>query len=361
MKKRFIRTGSLVAAAAILIPAVAYALNIQVGMCVNLGWYSTNGDSSAVMSTLSSNNIKTVRQDFSWDLIQPTPTTWSWSRTDTIMAAAAANGVDVLPILDYVPSWANGGQGRTVVPTDDSGYVNFVKAVFNRYGVNGTFWKTYAGVANPLREAEIWNEPWCRQSWATPNAALYATYVRDASTAIRSIDSTVAILASVDYAWAGSNFWTPQIMAAMPDFSKYVSIADVHLYFTNFGGDNYSGAFDNLTKVRNVLTKYGVTTPMWITECGISATSIDQYENGITGQPLPSASAYAKQANYFIDVLNKVNTLAPTLNIQRFYAFVYQRAVSGSTLVGFMLADSNLKPTPAGTAIFNWVATHPAS
>ncbi len=367
--RRKVEVGIVATVLGVVAPAAiwALALTLQVGMCVNLGWQSSVGDSAQVMSTLANNNIKTVREDFNWSLIQPTSaTSFDWSKTDVIMTEAARNGVDVLPILAYTPGWANGNAGINVVPATDTAYVNFVKAVFTRYGVDGTFWQTYTGTPAPLVEAEIWNEPWSKTYWTSPSATRYAAMVRAASTAIHSQSPSVKVLASVDYNFVNGVQWVYQMTAAMPDAAQYVDIADVHLYFPNFGGPVSSSSFNSLTYVRNALKKAGLTMPMWITESGVSSRSIDVNELGNNTITI-SKEALQRQANYYVSILNQVNTLAPTLNIQRYYAFVYQRGKTASATVaaagydGFYLADTNLQPTIAAQAIFDWVAAHPVN
>jgi len=318
------------------------------------------------MRTLSSKNITTVREDFNWSLIQPISSTrFDWSKSDIIMREASNNGIDVLPILAYVPGWANKNAGRNVVPATDIGYVNSVKAVYLRYGRQGTFWKAYAGTPKPLVTAEIWNEPWGRTYWSVPNAVRYAKMVRAATLGIHAVNPGVQILASFDYNFVNGTPWTNQMIAAMPDAAKYVDIADVHLYFAKFGGPTSPSSYVSLTSIRNALTKSGLQMPIWITESGVSARSLDENQLGTTTVKL-STEALKRQASYYVKILNQVNAMATKLNIQRYYAFVYQRGKTPSATVaaagydGFYLADTNLVPTVAARAIFDWVAAHPS-
>ena len=357
------KAGVIGAALGALIPSVALALTIQVGMNVNLGWNLASADAPQVMSTLSTNNIKTVRQFFNWSVIQPTDgSTYDWRWIDNVMRNAAINGEDVLPVFYYTPGWANGNAGVNVLPTSNALFTNFVKAAFLRYGVNGTFWSSVNAAPAPLVTAEIWNEPWCKAFLKSTDPLQYAQLVRDSAVAIHSVNLNVKILASTDWYPANNSIWLPQLLAAMPDFAQYINIASVHLYFTNFAGPSGADPYSKLGSIRNYLTKYKVTAPIWITESGINARMVDQYELGNTQKEI-SQQAQLQTAQEYLAVLAAINNLATIDNIERYYIFLYQRSpVAGTTLSdGFSLADTNLQPTAAAKAIFSWVASHPVT
>ena len=363
-RSRKFKFGAFSTIIGVLVPATAFALTIQVGMVVNLGWNVASNDAPQVMTTLSTNNIKTVRQFFNWSVIQPTSaSSYDWRWIDIVMKNAAANGVGVLPVFYFTPGWANNNQGLNVLPSDTSLYTNFVKATFQRYGRNGTFWQNYVGTPSPLVTAEIWNEPWCKAYLKSTDPVEYANLVRATATAIRSIDPSVKILASSDwYPMSGTNkIWLPAFLAAMPDYAKYVDVANVHLYFPNFSIPKGTDSYSKLPSVRNALTKAGLNEPIWITESGVNARMIDQYELGQNNAEI-SSTAYSMQADAYVAILNTINSMATQLNIERYYAFLYQRtpATGTSSNDGFSLADKNLQPTVAAKAIFSWVATHPA-
>jgi hypothetical protein len=63
-------------------------------------------------------NATYVRTDIGWKYLQPTPTTWSWSLFDGVLADLQANNLKYLAILHTVPGWANGNAGEAAPPTN---------------------------------------------------------------------------------------------------------------------------------------------------------------------------------------------------------------------------------------------------
>ena len=99
------------------------------------------------------------------------------------MAATAAKGIRVLPILEWTPHWASTRTDSSSLwapprnlyrPLDDGNFwARFVFEAIRRYGPVGTFW-----VAHPeydsgrlaIRDWEVWNEPnSVTDGWVTPD------------------------------------------------------------------------------------------------------------------------------------------------------------------------------------------------
>jgi hypothetical protein len=59
-------------------------------------------------------NATYVRADIGWKYVQPTPTTWSFTRYDQVLTDMNTNNLKYLAILHTVPAWANGGAGDAV-------------------------------------------------------------------------------------------------------------------------------------------------------------------------------------------------------------------------------------------------------
>lgn len=92
-----------------------------------------------------------------WADIQPTPTTWNWTRLDAAVAAAKANGMKPLIVLGQTPTWASSQ------PTLDTGH-GFVPGSMAA-PAHLTQWRAYvtAVVARYSRKGvtdyQTWNEP----------------------------------------------------------------------------------------------------------------------------------------------------------------------------------------------------------
>ena len=102
---------------------------IALGADVSLGWTSTTAWAAHDLHQLASHGVHLVRQDFVWYTIEPEPGVFTWNRTDHLMAEAARNHIEVLPILDYTPGLANHGAGPRVPPDDLNKYASFAAAV----------------------------------------------------------------------------------------------------------------------------------------------------------------------------------------------------------------------------------------
>ena len=99
------------------------------------------------------NRTPIVRVDLDWYWLEPTscPGTCiaDWSGIDDTVNAAVARGFRVLLILDYAPSWANGGMNAGhYYPTrdHDADWVDLVDAAVAHFG-------------DKVQAYEIWNEP----------------------------------------------------------------------------------------------------------------------------------------------------------------------------------------------------------
>jgi hypothetical protein len=102
-----------------------------------------------------------VRLDLQWDQVQPTRDgALNWQKLDQNIDAAHARGVRVLLILDYTPSWANGGKEPNWLPTDDETWKAIVRQTVAHFGAE-------------VQAYEVWNEP---------NFARFASYGDNSTT-----------------------------------------------------------------------------------------------------------------------------------------------------------------------------------
>jgi hypothetical protein len=125
-------------------------------------------------------NVGWVRIDFSWAVTEPQNNVFNWNELDTHVNEAEQNGLQILAILHYVPSWANNGGNLSVPPFTTTEWADFVKQVAIRY-------------SGRVAAYEIWNEPdtsgngggigWERNVEEPP---LYTDFVHTAAQMIRT-------------------------------------------------------------------------------------------------------------------------------------------------------------------------------
>lgn len=130
-----------------------------------------------------------IRVDLGWAWIEQERGTADWWYPDTVVAEAAARGMNVLAVLAFTPAWARsdvaGHAGATPYhrPIRLSDYADFARKAAQRYAPQG------------VRSWEIWNEPNIRRFWPPrPDAREYAALFREGAQAIRDVDPGATLL-----------------------------------------------------------------------------------------------------------------------------------------------------------------------
>jgi hypothetical protein len=163
-------------------------------------------DLDAEAATMHANGVRSWRVEFSWDLLEPEPGRFDWSRTDRKVLAAARARIDVLGLAVRAPAWANGGDlDPFVPPRDPRAFGAFMTALVARYGPAGSLWAEHPEVPRrPVRAWEIWNEPNLAIYFrAQPFARPYARLLRAASRAVRRADrrATIVLAGMANFSW----------------------------------------------------------------------------------------------------------------------------------------------------------------
>src|SRR4051795_13731720 len=102
----------------------------------------------AQFALMRKTGVRSVRSVFSWAAVRPAAgQPPNFADTDALVARAARNDVEILPIVMYAPGWArltpdNAGSP----PRDDADYPVFLDALVGRYGPNGSFWPEHPDV-----------------------------------------------------------------------------------------------------------------------------------------------------------------------------------------------------------------------
>lgn len=125
-----------------------------------------------------------IRLDIDWSIIEPEPGRYDWDETDRLVEQATANGLQVLGLLTYTPSWARPPESNDKWPPDDEGdFADFATAAVTRYQPLG------------VHSWEIWNEPNSQLFWAPkPDPARYGRLLTASVDAIRAVDKDAVIL-----------------------------------------------------------------------------------------------------------------------------------------------------------------------
>ncbi|MFL5781634.1 MAG: hypothetical protein ACJ760_10010 [Thermoleophilaceae bacterium] len=193
---------------------------------------------------LALGGAESARILFNWNLAEPVPGVFDWSRNDSVIRYATQHGMKVLPTVEYAPIWARRYPRQSASPPKSpKRYTKFLRAAIQRYGPHGRFWKLHPSLPyKPLREWQIWNEPeiafhWYRKpftrKWQPKDAAQYVTLLKAAYRTVHGADPGAKVVLSalsIDswrslgklYRWGklGKNFdvATLQGYAGKPDF-----------------------------------------------------------------------------------------------------------------------------------------------
>jgi hypothetical protein len=135
-----------------------------------------------------------AKQQFAWEEIQsraPRPgedpeKTFSWEKTDKVVALFEEYGLEVIARLDRPPDWTkSSGLGFQGPPDDLTYYGDFVHAFVERY-------------KGRVHYIQIWNEPNLWYEWGnrTPNAQEYTELLRLAYRRAREADPNVYVLSA---------------------------------------------------------------------------------------------------------------------------------------------------------------------
>jgi len=164
-----------------------------------------------------------VKQGFGWrDIEGAGKGVYDWSRTDTIVDLANAEGIDLLVRIDHQPAWAGGGFPLNGPPDDLQDLADFLSALAGRY-------------RGRIRAYQIWNEPNLAREWGgqLPDPGAYVALLRTAYGAIKAADPHAMVI-SAGLSPTGS--WTDE---ARPDDWYLQSMYEAM-------GSNSDGCFDVL-------------------------------------------------------------------------------------------------------------------
>ena len=218
-----------------------------------------------------------IRIDLAWYRVQPAADTWDWGSFDRSVAAAKADGLKVLAILDQPPAWAREAScaGRQwCPPADDTQFAAFAAKAAQRYP------------ATEVGAWEVWNEENLAAYWpGKPDPAAYGALLRATSTAVHAVQPAAKVVLG-GLALAG----TDGVSLSPADFLTGVGKAGALRSADAIGYHPYtfptapqkSSAFTAIGtgahSLVGVLDGFGaLSTPIWITESGapVSAAADD--------------------------------------------------------------------------------------
>lgn len=263
------------------------------------------------LQRLKRGGVDSIRVPVTWNGVQPAPNgPMDWSGVDRQIEAAVLAGIEVLPGLSGVPSWAvpsvfvPGTGGSIKAPrnlpaqgTAGRGWSAFVRAAAERYGPGGSFWTAHPGLPpRPLGTWQIWNEPNFLYFVARPNPAEYARLVKLSFSALRAVDGGAKLVLGGLFARPAEAQLRrkPPLAYFATDFidRMYASMPGIRSKFHGVALHPYTGTFQRLTpyieELRTVLkANRDAGKGLWITELGWSSkrpSRGNSFAKGLGGQ-----------------------------------------------------------------------------
>jgi polysaccharide biosynthesis protein PslG len=318
----------------------------RVGISTSTVWLPA-GEGYTYLQRARKTGITWIREDFAWSTIEPQRGHVSWRHTDALMRNASRLGISVLAIATYAPGWATGhSDSDKYAPTNPRDFAAFVRAIAERYGKGGTFWRSNPRLAPaPLTAIEIWNEPWLSDFWRpAPDPTAYARLVRATAVAVKARHPGITLLASGDVSAQGEGAgtdWLDPLLRADPALwrSGLVGAWSVHLYCQELSPWDTAAPqrsrFDRMLLTRSLAQLAGADKPIWITEFGWN-----------TDPESPAAVSEEIQAQYLRDALVRAGTEWQSF-VPRSFVFTWTKPSPGD--------DYNLL-RPDGSARPAWYA-----
>ena len=199
--------------------------------------------------------------------IMAAPDPARWAAYDALMASAARERIEVLPVLIGIP----GSRPRINHPrtrTQRTVWGRFVRGVATRYGRGGTFWAAHPGLEpNPITAYQVWNEPNLPAYWRPRHdAAGYLRLVRLTRARLRAVDPNATIVLA---GLPDSRLGTPMLdyvraVYAQPGARRLFDVVALNPYSAGA-----PGVLEKLNQVRALMDRRGDhDTPIWVTEIG---------------------------------------------------------------------------------------------
>jgi hypothetical protein len=299
-------------------------------------WSSyTDEEREDILSQFQESNIRTVRLDVSWAMLQPHDSTsydpWGVDFVDRVIAMINAHDMSPLITLWLTPDWANGGQGDRVLPTDPGDYARVAQWAAQRYAGKVAGW-------------EVWNEPNLNDFMVGADPVAYVRLLRAAYPAFKLGDpNTYVVFGGVSYnddTWISAAYDAGaqgffDVMATHP----YMGVADLP---PGTPDDGTMWTLNHAVAVRQLMEARGdMDKSLWFTECGWST---HDNEPGTPNWGLGVAEE--TQAQYLTEMMDLIRATMPWVGKVYWYAERDSLAEGGThnQNYGLVRTDHSAKP-----------------
>ncbi len=226
---------------------------------------------SKTLQLIKAAGIQLIRIDINWYEVEPKRGVYDWSRIDAVVAQARKLGLEILGLLAYTPSWANGGKGINYPPDNVEDWKRFVKAAVSRYRGKIKYWN-------------LWNEPNVEEFWALDASAYVEKILNPGAEVLKfTWPDAVIVGPEVTYLKGFPSTWNMWLREILKKGGKYwFDVISIHIYKSEGPEEIFKALLEGypeelMPSVMDVLEEEGVKDrPFWITETGWSTTSVSE-------------------------------------------------------------------------------------
>ena len=229
---------------------------------------------TADYAEMANNDVGFIRTGFVYHQANPGPSVppaaYDWTNFDAIVAGAAEQGIDVLPVLLGTPGNTERGSTPLDTPEATAAWKDYLTALVRRYGPDGDFWAENPLLTpNPIEDWQVWNEPNSFNNWAKPSPKSYGRLLSISAKTIHGEDPAADIVSAgvisqpVNRRAEDGDVYLKKMLRSKPAAKAADTIA-IH---------PYTGSVKDVKKqiqlTRKVLDKAKLKkTPIWVTEIG---------------------------------------------------------------------------------------------
>jgi hypothetical protein len=337
---------------------------------------------------MKAGGIEAVRWPLIWPAVEPTRKgPYNWEAFDPVVEEAARQGLTVLPFIIATPHWVAGKE--TTLPinnaTQRKAYTSFLKAVVERYGPGGEFWKIHspkviheekvkaahgpdyelAGaklkpIAKPvpIRTWQVWNEANFFYFAYPVSPQSYARLLKLSTPVIKRAEPSAKVILTGLFGQPTAG--AKRGMPAAQFLEGLYKVPGIKSYFDGVALHPYAIDTEQLEELVEEMHEVTVANhdhvPLYITEMGWGSQNdfhIDAFEHGIRGQVEELKNAYA----YLLE--NRAR-----LDLKQVYWFSWKDLPESCAFcdsVGFFKSGEGFKAKPAWRAFVEVThgKTHP--
>ena len=213
-----------------------------------------------------------------------------WGYIDHEVRLAARAGMEIFPFIIGSPEWVTSEEIDLPVANawQRRAWASFIRAVVNRYGLDGTFWREEEDVPYvPMLRFEIWNEQNIVSFASEPEPARFARLIRIAGRVIHRQQPGAKVIVGGLF---GRPLQIPPNVASGDFLERMYRAGRVKRYFDGVALHPYvadaRAMAAQLRNLRRIMRRHGdAEATLYVTELGWgSASGPTRWQRGLHGQ-----------------------------------------------------------------------------